>query len=99
MKALEILKKERLLITHIDNVSIDEAIAELEALEAKYKQVLEDYFTLSSEALQDPKTCDNCEYYKHSEQYCTNADADIPEKYFEKCSDDCYCDEHLLING
>jgi len=32
LKALEILKKDRRIITHVDGISLDEAIAELEAL-------------------------------------------------------------------
>lgn len=37
MKALEILKKERQVVTHVDGISLDEAISELAALQYNYE--------------------------------------------------------------
>jgi hypothetical protein len=44
------------------------------------------------------RSCDNCYYYKNTKGFCTNADANIPEKCFKKCPSNFYCNEHLLIN-
>lgn len=72
MKALEILKKERLLVTNIDGISIDEAIAELEALQEELSTANEAYSVLLKQyhALSD-RTCDTCKHYDGSHK-CNN---------------------------
>jgi hypothetical protein len=65
------------------------------SLEAKITELKHSISKFNAKA---PTLCENCHYYKHKIGFCTNADANIPEKYFKKCPNNFYCDEHLLIN-